>query len=299
LDKLAPIVLFVYNRLEHTRTTIDHLLKNRLADKSTLIIFSDGPKREKDEKKIIEVRKYIKSITGFQNVQLEFREKNLGLANSVINGVESILNLYNEVIVLEDDVISSPYFLTFMNNALNFYRNDKSIFSVSGYPYPIKFPESYTKDVFISYRPSSWGWGTWKDRWKSVDWDVRDYKYFIKDKSSQKLFERAGQDLLPMLIAQKKGQIDSWAVKWGYAHYKNSAFCLYPVLPLCKNIGTDRSGTHSSSSNKLSVVLENEVDEIKMDANMELNTEINLNIKKLFKPSLLRRIINYFKYGLI
>lgn len=299
MDKLAPIVLFVYNRLEHTRTTIDHLLNNKLADKSTLIIFSDGPKNENDKEKIIEVRKYIKSISGFQNVQLEFREKNLGLANSVISGVKSILNLYNEVIVLEDDVISSPYFLTFMNNALNFYRNNKTIFSVSGYPYPIKVPESYTKDVFISYRSSSWGWGTWKDRWKSVDWDVSDYKYFIKDKSSQKLFERAGQDLLPMLFAQKEGQIDSWAVRWGYAHYKNAAFCLYPVVPLCKNIGTDRSGTHSSSSKKLSVNLEYKVNELNMDANPELNTEINFRIKKLFKPSLFRRVINYFKYKLI
>jgi GT2 family glycosyltransferase len=166
LENLAPIILFVYNRSEHTRQTVEYFSKNSLAESSKLFIFSDGPKNEKDKQKVSEVRKYLKSIQSFSEIKIVEREKNLGLANSVISGVNQIFKSYDKAIVLEDDIISSPSFLSFMNDALDFYKEDKRIFSVSGYPYPVKIPDSYSKDVFIAHRASSWGWGTWKDRWE-------------------------------------------------------------------------------------------------------------------------------------
>jgi hypothetical protein len=298
LDKLTPIVLFVYNRPEHTKQTVEHLANNKFASSSHLFVFSDGAKNEEDEQKVKTVRNYVEKIKGFRSVENIKREKNFGLANSVIKGVHEILNFYDRVIVLEDDVITAPSFLQFMNRALEYYQKNKNIFSVSGYPYPIKIPDSYEKDVFISFRASSWGWGTWINRWQKVDWDVKDYKDFVNDNQAKTLFNRAGQDLTPMLKAQIRGEIDSWAIRWGYAHIKHNAYCLYPVSPLCRNIGTDRSGTHSSSSKKLDVSLDMEIQEIMMADNLKINEEINIEIQKLFRPSPLRRAINFIKYQL-
>jgi len=295
MQELAPIVLFVYNRPSHTKKTIEALKNNELAGESDLFIFSDGAKSENDAQRVDEVREYIKTIKGFGGVEVTEREKNFGLANSIISGVNHVSSLYDRVIVLEDDVITAPSFLTFMNNALEFYQTNKSIFSVSGYPYSIKIPGSYKKDVFISYRASSWGWGTWKDRWEKVDWEVKDFNSFIKDKKAQKLFNRAGEDVTPMLKAQIWGEIDSWAIRWTYSHFKNNAYCLLPIIPLCKNIGTDSSGTHSATSQRFNVNINNNRNTIKLTYDLNFDDEIILRIRKLAKLSLFRKIVNKLK----
>ena len=296
LGKLAPIVLFVYNRPEHTKKTVESLLKNINAGKSSLLVYSDGPKNDFDANKIRIVRNYVRDLKGFHKIEIVEREKNLGLANSVITGINDVFNLYDCVIVLEDDVITAPLFLNFMNDALEFYQDDMKIFSVSGYPYPIKIPNVYNQEVFISFRTSSWGWGTWKNRWEKADWELKDFDNFFSDKKSQMLFNRAGEDLIQMLIAQKRNEIDSWAIRWSYTHFKNNAYCLYPVRPLCKNIGTDSSGTHSSSSEKLSVELDQSGRGFELSRKLEINHEISGEIQKLFKPTFFRRIFNSIKY---
>jgi hypothetical protein len=262
-----------------------------------LIIFSDGAKNDSDSQKVQAIREYIKTIKGFDRIEIVLRDKNFGLANSVISGVTEVLKQYDQVIVIEDDILTSLSFLTFMNKALVFYQENKSIYSISGYPYPIKIPNTYKKDIFISYRSSSWGWGTWKDRWEKVDWEVKDFSSFISDSKVQNLFDRGGQDLTQMLKAQMIGKIDSWAIRWGYAHFKNNAYCIYPIVPLCKNIGTDKSGTHSSSSKKLDVELRVSDRELILDPSPELNEEIVSEIQKLFKLTLIRRIINFIKFS--
>lgn len=244
---LAPIVLFVYNRPRHTKQTIEALQKNELANDSELFIFSDGAKNEMAVNSVQEVRDYIRSITGFKNIEIIERDKNFGLANSIISGVTEIINKCGKVIVLEDDLISSSKFLIFMNQALNWYANEKRIFSVSGFNFPIPVPPSYKYDGFCSYRNMSWSWGTWKNRWDKADWDVSDFDIFIKDKKSKKLFNRGGDDLSDMLISQVRGDIDSWAIIWAYTHYKYNGFCLYPVKSKIFNIGFDGTGVHSGN----------------------------------------------------
>ncbi len=295
MQELAPIVLFVYNRPSHTKKTIEALKNNELAGESDLFIFSDGAKSENNAQRVDEVRAYIKTIKGFGGVEVTEREKNFGLAHSILSGVNHVSSLYDRVIVLEDDVITAHSFLTFMNNALEFYQTNKSIFSVSGYPYSIKIPGSYKKDVFISYRASSWGWGTWKDRWEKVDWEVKDFSSFIKDKKAQKLFNRAGEDVTPMLKAQIWGEIDSWAIRWTYSHSKHNAYCLLPIIPLCKNIGTDSSGTHSATSQRFDVNINNNRNIIKLTNDLKFDDEIILRIRKLAKLSLFRKIVNKLK----
>jgi hypothetical protein len=250
---LSPIILFVYNRPWHTEQTLEALKKNELADKSELFIFSDGPKVDNDEN-VRKVREHIKAVDGFRSVTIIEREKNLGLANSVIAGVTEIVNKFGKVIVLEDDLITSKYFLKFMNEALSVYKNRNDIFSVTGYNYPssiFTIPFYYKKSVFLNYRPMPWGWGTWREKWEKVDWDVNDYNIFKKDKPAQKLFNRGGEDLTNMLSAQIEGRIDSWYIRWCFAHFKNGRFSVSPVKSYVDNIGFDDTGVHCGKNDSV------------------------------------------------
>ena len=248
---LAPVILFVYNRPWHTRHTVEALQKNDLATESELFIFADGPKTnatEEQKEKIRQVREYIHKINGFKSITICEKETNQGLANSVIAGVTEIINKFGKAIVVEDDLVTSRYFLKFMNEALDFFENDERIFSVSGYNYSdqtMNIPKSYKHDIYLSYRHESWGWGTWKDRWNSVDWEVSDFKKFCENPKLQKAFNRGGADMSRMLKAQMEGKIDSWAIRFDYALFKQNRFNVKPVKSLVYNIGLT-SGTHFS-----------------------------------------------------
>jgi hypothetical protein len=258
--KLSPIILFVYDRPWHTEQTIETLQNNELADQSELYIFSDGPKDYESKLKVGQVRAYIKTIKGFKKVIIIERQLNYGLARSVISGVTEIIDNYGKVIVLEDDSLTSKYFLGYMNKALNIYKIERRVFSVAGYNFPINIPKRYKYDAYFAYRGCSWGWGTWRDRWVKTDWEITDYGVFKSDKRSKKMFNRGGDDLSIMLDMQIKGEIDSWAIRWFYAHYKNNALCLYPIKSLVKNIGFDGSGIHCGESKKYEVELSWEED---------------------------------------
>ena len=149
---LAPIILFVYNRPWHTQQTVEALQKNELSSESDLVIFADGPKAnatEEQKEKISQVREYTHKISAFKSVTIYEKEINCGLANSVIAGVTEIINKFGKVIVVEDDLVTSRYFLNFMNETLDFFENDEWIFSVSGYNYSseiLKIPSNYKKD---------------------------------------------------------------------------------------------------------------------------------------------------------
>ncbi|WP_229219099.1 glycosyltransferase [Dyadobacter sediminis] len=241
---LAPVVLFCYNRPWHLRQTIESLQLNLLASQSELIIYSDGPKLPPDEPFIADIRNYIADLKGFKSVKVIAAEKNNGLAKSVIKGVSDVLEKYEKIIVLEDDMLTTPDFLTFMNEALHIYQERKDIFSVTAYSPPIEVPAAYRHDLYLAPRASSWGWGTWKSRWQHADWDVNDFDSLKKDPGKKQAFTQGGEDLWPMLAKQQLGTIDSWAIRWTYSQFKNSAYGVYPVKSKIKNIGTDGSGTN-------------------------------------------------------
>jgi len=245
---LAPIVLFVYNRPVHAQRTIEFLAKNDLASESRLFVFADGakPNATEDQKaKVRETRDVVSSIQGFKSVELCFAEKNKGLANSVIEGVTKIVNEYGRVIVVEDDLETSPFFLRYMNEALDFYQDDKRIFTIGGYNYPLQIPTSYNYDIYASYRCESWGWATWKERWEKADWDVTHYKVLNNPtKRNIRKFNRGGDDLYGMLLDRVNGRNDSWAIRWQNCLYENDGLCISPVKTFVRNIGFDGSGVH-------------------------------------------------------
>ncbi|CAK0768582.1 Glycosyltransferase [Azospirillaceae bacterium] len=244
---LAPIVLFVYNRPSHTQKTLEALARNTLAAQSELIIFSDAPKNEAAIDAVKAIRKMIVNLPGFASVSVVERTNNLGLAKSIISGVTEVINKFGRVIVLEDDLVTSPLFLQYMNNALDHYENDQKAFSIGGYQFPqrtMPIPEHYHHDTYASYRCCSWGWATWRDRWMRIDWSMDYFDAFITSPEQQARFNRGGPDMAQMLKHQKEGRIDSWAIRFCYAHFANDMRCIYPTQSLINNIGLDNTGVH-------------------------------------------------------
>ena len=240
---LAPIVLFVYNRPWHTAQTLDALKKNDLAPESELFIFSDGPKNGQAQEKVFEVRKYLKTVTGFKNITIIEKETNVGLANSVISGVTEIVNQYGKIIVLEDDLLTSPYFLTYMNTALDLYEHEEKVMQISGYMFPVNLNTNYDA-VFLPFT-SSWGWATWKRAWDFFDAEASGYQILKTDKKLRNKFDlNNSYPYFHMLLKQMSHEIDSWAIRWYWSFFKVNALCLYPKETFVLNIGMDGSGTH-------------------------------------------------------
>jgi len=292
MQELAPIILFVYNRPWHTKKTIEALKNNELARESELFIFADNTIDEKNKKSVDSVRSFVKSIDGFKTVKIVERETNFGLANNVISGVTEVIDRYNKVIVLEDDIVCARTYLRYMNKLLSYYQYNKKIYSVTGYTYPIKIPVNYKYDVYFSPRASSWGWGTWKDRWETVDWEVKDYVNFIKNPKRIKSFNAGGDDLTKMLKEQMNGKIDSWSIIWSYVHFKNNSYCVFPTKSRLKNIGADRSGIHTNKTKKFDVELYEEETELNLTEEVIFDQVIIKNFQKFFSQNMSKKIIS-------
>lgn len=247
----APIALFTYNRADHTKQAVESLLKNEEAKDSDLFIFSDGPKKEKAVEGVKKNREYIKTLKdgnvngngNFRSVTIIEREKNWGLANSLIAGITEIVNKYGRVIVVEDDLILSPYFLQFMNEALEKYKDDERVGAISAFIYPIK--EKLPETFFMKYF-HCWGWATWKRGWDMLNTDTRDLLRKMRFKKND--FDIGGA--YGNLYCTKIGLVDSWWVRLYASFYLAGKLTLYPGKSLVSNIGVDGSGTHSRNSSE-------------------------------------------------
>lgn len=235
---LAPVILFVYNRPWHTEQTLNALALNNLADKSVLYIYCDGPKKdasEEDLKKINEISQLVKSKQWCKEVVVIQRDDNLGLAKNVIDGITTVINKYGRIIVLEDDLITSPQFLTYCNEGLEIYKNASNVYSINGYQFPIDFNIS---DTFLCpLATSSWGWATWKEKWDCFQHDI-EYKDLIQNHNFlMNRFNFANYDFASMINNPK-----SWAIKWYYSVFIKNGLGLFVTKSLVINIGLDGSG---------------------------------------------------------
>jgi glycosyltransferase involved in cell wall biosynthesis len=238
----APIVLFVCARLNHTRLTVDALLNNPGAELSDLIIFSDAAREEEKQANVDEVRAYLKTITGFRSVTIHHRTYNFGLAKSIIEGVSEALKEYDAVIVLEDDLVTSPYFLSYMNEALEKYAEDDRVVSIHGYIYPVN---QSLPETFFLRGADCWGWATWRRGWANFNPDGQHLLDELKRRKLIGMFDFNGAySYSKMLKAQIKGRNDSWAVRWHASAFLADKLTLYPGRSLVHNIGNDGSGTH-------------------------------------------------------
>ncbi|MBN9287340.1 MAG: glycosyl transferase [Gammaproteobacteria bacterium 39-13] len=238
----APICLFTYNRARHAQQTLIALQKNELAKESDLYIFSDGPKNQENEVQVQEVRNLLEHIEGFKTVTVIHQEKNRGLANSIIEGVSQIVNQFGKVIVMEDDLVVSPYFLKYMNEALEMYAQDDCVASIHGYAYPIK--EEMPTTYFMK-GADCWGWATWERAWKFFEKDGTKLLAMLQSKGLAYEFDFHGtQPNIEMLKNQIVGKNNSWAIRWHASAFLQNMLTLYPGKSLVRNIGFDNSGEH-------------------------------------------------------
>ncbi len=288
-------MLFAYNRPVHLARTLASLRHNPLAARSELWVFADGPRHAQDQAAVAAVRQVLAETNGFARMEIVLREKNRGLAQSVIAGVSDVMARYGRAIVLEDDLIFAPNFLDFMNDALRTYARQPRVFSVSGYTYPIAFPADFRHDVCLLPRASSWGWATWADRWAKADWDVPSFEALRQSPRDCRLLAQGGDDLLPMLVRQQRGEIDSWAVRWSYTHFLHRAYGLYPVRSKVANVGHDHSGTHTPARRRYAVSIR--VAPYRLPNQVPADPRVLAQLRRFFRLSHLRRMLNAVRYG--
>ena len=244
----TPLVLFVYNRAKHTQETLRALTANRLAEKTPLYIYSDGPRSDADAAAVARVRELCSAVTGFASVTIYESRDNKGLADSIISGVTEQIAVHGRIIALEDDLVTSPNFLLYMNSALDHYESDPAAFSIGGYSFPphsgFAVPATYPWDTYSINRCCSWGWATWYSRWERIVWDKEHFVDFFQNVTEQSDFNQSGPDKTGMLRQYCDGKLDVWAIRFCYAHFVNRMNCIYPAHSLVSNIGFDRSGIH-------------------------------------------------------
>ncbi|MCL2311737.1 MAG: sugar transferase [Firmicutes bacterium] len=243
---LAPIALFAYKRLDHLKRTLDALSNNHLAPESELFIFCDAADNADDRKRVSEVRVYIQEFSRncvFKAVHIENAHERKGLSNSIILGLTMLFNEFGKAIVVEDDIVTTPDFLNFMNDSLDYYKDNKMIWSINGCTLPLKSLNDYPYDVYLNNRANCWGWASWKDRWELIDWKFSDYKEFIKAKSKREI-GKSGSDLIKLLNLQMEGRIDSWDTIWSIHQIKEGMYSISPRESYVINIGLDGSGEH-------------------------------------------------------
>ena len=299
---LSPVILFVYNRPWHLRQTLESLQRNLLSDQSVLFIYSDGPadiSTHEQLEKIGEVRKIITEKLWCKEVHIIESKKNKGLANSIITGVKDIINRYGKAIVLEDDMLTSKYFLQFMNDALNLYENNKDIICISGYVYPIK---KKLPETFFIKGADCWGWATWKRGWDIFEINGEKLLEQLNGKMQTSEFDyNHSYPFTKMLKDQIEEKNDSWAIRWYASAFINEKLTLYPGRSLVQNIGTDESGTHFRNTEEYRVKLSDRpviiesifVKENLMARNYFENYFKTLGGESYFSKKILRKM-NYF-----
>ncbi|TBO43258.1 glycosyltransferase [Pedobacter kyonggii] len=253
MQNLAPIALFVYNRPQHTERTLQFLQQNELAAQSHLYIFSDGAKTDLDKEKVAAVRKIIKKVDGFKSVKVIESKTNAGLANSVIAGITQLITEYDQVIVFEDDLVTSPHTLAYFNNALNQYREEEKVMHIGAYMYPLK--SDNLSQSFFYRAATSWGWATWGRAWKNFEPDINVLiKQFDKKKRAAFAIDNK-MNFWKQMLEFKKGKNNSWAIRWYASIFLKGGITLNPSQSLVNNIGHDGTGVHSGINDIYNVII--------------------------------------------
>lgn len=301
MKTLSPIILFIYNRPDHTKQTLEALSANQLAKDSDLFIFADGPKENANEEtleKIRQTREVSRSKKWCKTVIVIESEKNKGLAASIISGVTEIVNKYGKVVVLEDDIVTGKYFLEYMNAALDKYENEKTVWHITGWRDPVK--NTVEGKSYFYPTMDCWSWATWADRWQYFKKDVVYYQnVFTKKMKFHFNIEGSEPGMWSQIEDNASGKINTWAIFWYATLFLKNGLCLAPSKSLVKNIGFDNSGVHCG---------QNSCEEVKHNLDFKINSfpesvaldmvEYNKNIqffKKIRRKTFCRKLKDFLK----
>lgn len=250
----APLLLFVYNRPGHTRRCLRSLAANASAHNHPLYVFSDGPRSPAEVPLVEKVRQTIRREAPCRDLVLIERPINRGLAPSVIAGMTEVMARHERAIVLEDDLELSPFFLDFMQAALERYGDEPRVMQISGYMFPLGLSETIPCPLLPLI--SSWGWATWARAWRHFDPALGGFRQLQTDSQLRRRFDL--QDSYPffhLLERQARGQADSWAIRWYLSVFRQNGLTLFPPVSLVQNRGWDGSGTHCTSGRQFDTPL--------------------------------------------
>lgn len=295
---LAPVAIFTYNRLDNTRKTIEALKKNRYADQTVVYIFSDGGRDEKSWKKVNQLRAYLKTVSGFKQVNIVERPVNFYLEKNIIEGVSSVVRQHGKIIVLEDDVCTGPWYLKYMNDALDFYQHQSEVMHVASQPYLNNLER---EDVILTpCMCCTWGWATWLDRWEYFE------HYTSREQALQGLTE---DDLLKLEYGGNFRCLKTldwkpipWDICWYINIYRKKGLCVVPPRVMSKNIGL-YSGTHFSTNpiwGRYVLDREFSLHEVKsFNSSLEVDAEYEQKLGDFFaqpmvKYNWLGKVVRYF-----
>lgn len=241
----APIGISVYARLQHIRQTIAALQRNHLAAESELFLFSDAA-RPGDETKVAEVRAYLRTVTGFRRVHIIERQENNRFLNNQ-QGRLLLLNEYERAIFLEEDILTAPTFLHFMNAALERYRYAPMVFAINGYTPPLPIPSDYRQSILLLPRFAAWGFAIWRAQFEEIEMNITPAMYHaIRDDEARcRSYCIGGDDILSQLWLQAHGYINALDVRIDYSMYaRGRRYVVCPARSLTQTIGCDGSGEH-------------------------------------------------------
>lgn len=287
--KTYPVAVFCYNRLDHLRVTIDALARNHGAEQTDLFVFSDAARSQHEEAEVNAVRHYVETLTGFKSVTLSKHTRNKGLKKSITEGVTEVCRNYGAAIVLEDDIETAPFFLTFMNECLEKYLNTRDVLAVSGFSYI----ERGGVGTYFATQPLCWGWATWEDRWDEYD-AAYSSNFELSNKEIRRFNYGGGFNFYQQYKLNKSRRLNTWYIFWYLHAFVTGRVTIYPNQSLCRNLGFDGSGTNSSEKvNYNSAFFEGRilVESLPAVPDEVAYRQIERRLKKL-KPSILRRISN-------
>ena len=253
-----------------------------------MFIFSDAPKDEASTAGVEEVRKYIHTVNGFASVEIIEREENYGCSKNIILGVTRLTYEFGRVIVVEDDILTSPYFLTYINEALELYKNDERVGVVSGFLYPCyREIEATLPQSFFMYGVGSWGWGTWRRAWQGYDYDAWRLLKKIRSagRENEYNFGLKNKPKSTTLAAQGLGRVDTWDYQLEASEFIHSRITLYPGRAMTNNIGCDGTGEHCGPTeyDKTNLKLAEEYEPLK-----KIPVEIDTRIRDVFVQCFVR-----------
>ena len=281
---LAPIALFAFNRPEHLTKTIEALKKNTLASESLIFVFIDGAK-DNDTFNNNLVKEISYNICGFKNVQIIERQQNLGLRQNIIDGVSYIFKKFEKIIVLEDDIVTSNFFLEYMNQALVYYKSIDKVWHISGYNDPIDL-DFLKEDVFLLRAMNCWGWASWKEKWDHYEKNP----LLLKKTFTKEMIKNFNLDNTLEMWSQVEenyiGKIDTWAIFWYATIFINEGLCVIPKFSYVKNIGRDGSGANSMNTFEI-------IPDFKLNKNKNKNIKFIDQIKE--NDRIAKILISYFK----
>lgn len=292
MTNFAPVLIPTLNRFNHFVRCIDSLVSCTYAKKTDLYIALDYPANETHWIGYLKIKKHIEKLHGFKSITIIERNVNLGSEQNSKESMKSIFIKYDKLILIEDDNVFAPSFLSFVNKGLDIYKDRIDIFSVTGYNSPFPMPIWYQKDAYLRTAFTGWGVGIWRNKWEKVNWTLNNFKSILSTKEIFKILKKDYQRYLPQLLRiRDTGHITGDGLIFLYLLY-NNMYSIYPVKTRVRNTGHDGSGVNCGTGGVL--YLNQQVymgmEEPNLPANIKVDKRLTKYIIKQIQPSFMYKI---------